>query len=104
MEKKGGDPSLQFIALSHSHIDLAWLWPIRETRRKGGRTFANVLRMMDQYDDFMFGASQPQLYEWISEDYPDILRQVRERIKEGRWEDQGGMWVASDTNVPSGPP
>ncbi len=102
MEKKGGDPSLQFIALSHSHIDLAWLWPIRETRRKGGRTFANVLRMMDQYDDFMFGASQPQLYEWISEDYPDIMRQVRERIKEGRWEVQGGMWVESDTNVPSG--
>ena len=102
INKKGGDPSLTLTTLGHAHIDLAWLWPIRETRRKGGRTFANVLKLMEQYDDCVFGASQPQLYDWVKEDYPDIYRRVKERVNEGRWELQGGMWVEPDTNVPSG--
>jgi len=102
LNKKGGDPSLTLIAQSHSHIDLAWLWPLRETRRKGGRTFSNVLMLMERYKSFIFGASQPQLYQWVKEDYPDIYRRIKERVSEGRWELQGGMWVEPDTNVPSG--
>ena len=31
-------------AIGHAHIDSAWLWPIRETKRKCARTFSNVLR------------------------------------------------------------
>jgi len=86
-------------AIGHAHLDLAWLWPIRETYRKGARTFANVLRLMEQYEDFKFGASQPQLYQWIKEQQPQLYEEVLERIKEGRWEVQGGMWVEADTNV-----
>ncbi len=89
-------------AIGHAHIDLAWLWPIRETKRKAARTFANVLYLMDRYPDFKFGASQPQLYQWVKEDYPQLYQKICEKIKEGRWEVQGGMWVESDTNVPNG--
>jgi alpha-mannosidase len=89
-------------SIGHSHIDLAWLWPIRETKRKAARTFSNVLYLMDRYPDFKFGASQPQCYQWVKEDYPGLYEKIRERIKEGRWEVQGGMWVESDTNVPGG--
>ena len=102
LSKTGGTPSLNLTTLGHSHIDLAWLWPIRETKRKGGRTFANALKLMERYDDYIFGASQPQLYQWVKEDYPDLYAKVKERVKEGRWELQGGMWVEPDTNVPSG--
>ena len=59
--KQGGDPSLSVSAIGHAHMDLAWLWPIRETIRKGARTFSTALRMMEQYPDYVFGASQPQL-------------------------------------------
>lgn len=86
-------------AIGHAHLDLAWLWPIRETKRKGARTFANVLRLMEQHDDFIFGASQPQLYQWIKENHPALYEEVKQRIAEGRWEVQGGMWVEADTNV-----
>ena len=102
LNKKGGDASLRFNAIGHSHIDLAWLWPIRETKRKGGRTFSNVLSLMDRYEDFVFGASQPQLFQWVKEDYPDVYRRVKQRVDQGRWEIQGAMWVEPDTNVPSG--
>ncbi|WP_169083532.1 alpha-mannosidase [Paenibacillus sp. PL91] len=102
LAKRGGDPSLTISAVGHAHMDLAWLWPIRETIRKGARTFSTVLRMMERYPDYIFGASQPQLYDWMKTHYPKLYASIKERVQEGRWELQGAMWVESDTNVPSG--
>lgn len=102
LNKKGGDADLRFSATGHAHIDLAWLWPIRETKRKGARTFATALRNMEKDPDYVFGASQPQLYAWVKEEHPALYAQVKDRIKEGRWEAQGAMWVEADTNVSGG--
>jgi alpha-mannosidase len=102
LSKQGGDPTLSATAIGHAHIDLAWLWPIRETYRKGARTFATALRMMEQYPDYVFGASQPQLYEWIKDQHPKLYEQVKKRIAEGRWEVQGAMWVEPDSNIAGG--
>ncbi|MEK5418546.1 alpha-mannosidase [Paenibacillus sp. FSL L8-0708] len=102
LAKQGGDPSLTVSAIGHAHIDLAWLWPIRETIRKGARTFSTVLRNMEKYPEYVFGASQPQLYQWMKEGYPELYEQIKERIKEGRWEPQGAMWVEPDTNISGG--
>ena len=30
--------------IGHSHLDTAWLWPVRETLHKAARTFSNALR------------------------------------------------------------
>ncbi len=102
LARSGGDPALIVSALGHAHIDLAWLWPIRETIRKGARTFATALRMMERYPDYVFGASQPQLYQWIKDQYPALYAQIKARVAEGRWEVQGAMWVEPDANIPSG--
>lgn len=102
LEKKGGDSSLKINAVGHAHIDLAWLWPIRETIRKGARTFSTALRNMERYPDYVFGASQAQLYHWVKEFYPALYEEVKERIKQGRWEVQGAMWVEADTNISGG--
>ncbi len=100
--KKSADPSLLISALGHSHIDLAWLWPLRETVRKGARTFATALMMLDKYPDYIFGASQPQLYQWIKSFYLMLFEKIKSRVKEGRWEALGAMWVETDTNLPGG--
>ncbi|MGL4737906.1 MAG: alpha-mannosidase [Cellulosilyticaceae bacterium] len=89
-------------AIGHAHIDLAWLWPIRETKRKVARTFATVLQMIERYPDYVFGASQPQMFEWLKEDYPELYLRVKEMVKQGRIECQGGMWVEADTNISGG--
>ncbi|UUZ93669.1 hypothetical protein LJK87_02785 [Paenibacillus sp. P25] len=102
LAKRGGDPTITVSAVGHAHIDLAWLWPIRETIRKGARTFSTAPRMMERYPEYIFGASQPQLYQWIKERYPALYSQVKERIREGRWEVQGAMWVEPDSNVAGG--
>jgi alpha-mannosidase len=102
LAKRGGDPSLRISAIGHAHIDLGWLWPIRETIRKGARTFSTVLANMERYPDYRFGASQAQLYQWMKERYPGLYARVKRRVEDGRWEVQGGMWVEADTNLSSG--
>jgi alpha-mannosidase len=86
----------------HAHIDLAWLWPIAETRRKIRRTFATVLGLMNRFPDFTFNQSSAQAYAWIEEDDPAMFAEVKARVIEGRWETVGGMWVEPDGNMPSG--
>ncbi|MFZ6991566.1 alpha-mannosidase [Curtobacterium sp. RRHDQ66] len=90
------------IAVGHAHIDSAWLWPVRETKRKCARTFSNVLDLMDRDPDFTFACSSAQQYAWIKAEYPSIFSRIKQRVAEGRWIPVGGMWVESDTNLPGG--
>lgn len=89
-------------ALGHTHIDVAWKWPLRQTREKAVRSFSTVLYLMKRYPKYRFFLSQPQLYEYVKEDAPEIFEQVKERVKEGRWEADGAMWLESDSNLTSG--
>jgi len=90
------------VATGHAHLDVAWLWPLWRTRQKAGHTFATVLRLMDEYPDFCFTASTPQVYQFVKDDFPELYEQIKQRVGEGRWEPIGGMWVEADCNVPSG--
>jgi alpha-mannosidase len=98
--KKAGSPLDVIIhATGHAHIDVAWLWTLGQTRRKSERTFYNVIRLMEQFPNYHFSQSQPQLYQYIKEDQPTFFEFIKEKIKEGRWEPMGGMWVEADCNL-----
>jgi alpha-mannosidase len=86
----------------HAHIDLAWLWPLEETRRKARRTFYTVTGLIDRYPDFHFNQSSAQVYSWIEQDDPTLFEKIRTQVKAGRWEPIGGMWVEPDGNLLSG--
>jgi len=88
--------------VGNSHIDMAWLWPWTETVEVVRNTFQSVLDLMREYPDFKFTMSSVRTYEWIQEKYPDLFQQIAQRIKEGRWEVIGGMWVEPDLNMPDG--
>lgn len=88
--------------IPHSHIDVVWLWTLKETRRKCGRTFSTMLRLMDEFDDFTFTQSQGVLYDYTRQQYPSLFKDIKKRIREGRWHAVGGMWVEPDCNIPSG--
>lgn len=94
--------SVTIQCIGHTHIDVAWLWRLKHTREKAARSFSTVLRLMEKYPEYIFMQSQPQLYEYIKSDYPEIYQQLKQRIKEGRWEAEGAMWLESDCNIPSG--
>ena len=97
--RAGAPLNVEITAAGHAHIDVAWLWTLGQTRRKAGRTFHNILRLMEQFPEFHFTQSQPQLYDFVRQDYPALFEAIKQRVSEGRWEPLGGMWVEADCNI-----
>jgi alpha-mannosidase len=93
---------LQVHAIGHAHLDLAWLWPIRETKRKGARTFASALYNFEKYPEYRFGCSQPQLFAWMKEREPELYSKIKDAVRAGRIEPQGMFWIEPDCSMPSG--
>ncbi|MBR6219012.1 MAG: alpha-mannosidase [Clostridia bacterium] len=91
-----------FYAIGNAHLDLAWLWPMAETRRKTSRTFAQQLRLIDAYPEYKYLQSQPAAYEMCREHYPELYGRILEAAKRGQWIPEGAMWVEPDTNMTSG--
>jgi len=100
--RRGPRGAPRTVAVGHAHIDLAWLFPVAQTRRKGARTFSTALKLMEQYPDYHFVASQPALYDMVREDEPALYARIKERIAEGRWEPTGASWVEMDCNLAGG--
>ncbi len=95
-----GDAPIKATAVAHAHLDLAWLWPIRETKRKAMRTFSNFVDLAKQYPDFRFVVSQPQQLAWMKEEAPELYRELQRLAEKGQMEPIGGAWVENDTNIP----
>ncbi|WP_425039906.1 alpha-mannosidase [Primorskyibacter sp. S187A] len=89
-------------AIGHAHMDVAYLWPTAQIRQKNARTYSNVLRLMEEHPDYRFSHSQPQLYDWTRQDFPEIFDRIKDRVAAGQWEPMGAMWVEPDCNMPSG--
>lgn len=102
LDCKATDSAMTLAVVGHSHIDVGWLWPYRETVRKCSRTFSTVLRLMEQYPEFIFSQGQAQLYAFTKEKYPKLYEQIKKRVREGRWDVTGCMWVEADCNLSSG--
>jgi alpha-mannosidase len=86
----------------HAHLDLAWLWPLAETRRKALRTGWTAVNLLARYPEFIFNQSSAQWYAFVAEDDPELLRRIGQAVAAGQWEPVGGMWVEADGNLPCG--
>lgn len=93
---------LKIIAVAHSHIDMNWMWSFDETVSITLSTFRTILDIMNEYPDFTFAQSQASVYKIVEKYDPDMLDEIRSRVKEGRWELSVGSWVETDKNMPSG--
>ena len=102
LSEPAASSAIDHIAVGHAHIDSAWLWPVRETRRKVARTVSNVLALMDEDPDFTYAMSSAQQYAWLEREHPDLFARMKARIAEGRFIPVGGMWVESDNMIPTG--
>lgn len=102
LDKKNGDTVPEFTVFGQSHLDLAWLWPLEETKRKAARTYSNQLALMRRYPDYKFLLCSPTVLEYLREYYPGLFERVRERAKAGQFVPEGAVYVESDTNLPGG--
>src|SRR5205085_2727423 len=80
IEAAGPPLDVDIVATGHAHIDVAWLWTLGQTRRKAGRSFYTVLRLMEQFPDYHFTQSQPQLYDYVRQDYPELFESIKQRV------------------------
>lgn len=94
--------AMRIHVVGHAHIDSAWLWPVRETRRKVTRTLANVVGLLDSGHDFRFAFPAAQHLAWLVEDHPDLVDRIRNRVQAGTIVPVGGMWVEPDAVLPGG--
>ncbi len=98
-EKICGESEAMVSCIGHTHIDVAWLWTVAQTREKAQRSFSTVINMIKRYPDYIFMSSQPQLYEFVKESDPQLYAEIKEAVKIGRWEPEGAMWLEADTNL-----
>ena len=97
-----GSTAPTMFMFGHSHIDLAWLWPLAETERKCLRTFSTQLALMSEYPEYKYIQSQPYLYGVTKRLCPELYQRIAEAVRAGQWIPDGGMWVEADTNIPCG--
>ncbi|SDL73015.1 alpha-mannosidase [Paenibacillus jilunlii] len=88
--------------MGQSHLDVAWLWPIAETKRKIARTMSNQLALMDEYPEYTYTQSQPYLFQLVKTLYPELYTRIKQAVKDGRIIPEGSMWIEPDTNLTSG--
>ena len=103
LAKGTGERSRGKVAVvGHSHMDTAWLWPVAETVRKCARTYSQALTLMDLYPEYTFIQSSVLHLDWMREYYPDIFEEIKQKVAEGRYEPNGGVWVECDCNITGG--
>ena len=96
------DAMPEIVATGHTHIDVAWLWRVRETRQKMARSMANALSLMDQYEDYRFMYNQGVLLDYLEEDYPELFERIGSQVEAGRFEIEGALWLEPDVVIASG--
>ena len=99
---KARESDTAVICIGHTHIDVAWLWTVGQTREKAQRSFATVIELMKRFPEYKFMSSQAYLYKAVKEEAPELYEEIKKMVKAGRWEVEGAMWVEADCNLPSG--
>ncbi len=89
-------------AVGHTHIDVAWLWDLRQTREKVARSYATALNLQSRYPFYQFMASQPVLYEMLEAGHPELLTKIQSASEQGIWESEGAMYLEADCNLSGG--
>ncbi len=115
LSAQNGGGVCEVSVIGHCHIDTAWLWSYRETKRKAARSFATALCYLEDslhhananaheklYPFYKFCCSQAQQLHWVKEEYPHLFHRIQEKVRDGQFVVTGGSWVEMDCNIPGG--
>lgn len=84
-----------------SHIDPVWLWEWQDGYSEILATFRSALDRMKEFPEMTYAASSAAFFGLVKEADPEMLEEIRLRVKEGRFEIVGGWLVEPDCNMPS---
>ncbi len=89
--------------VGHAHLDMAWLWPVRETWEAAERTFRSVLNLQQDFPELTFAHTSPALYAWIEQNRPELFAQIQAKVKAGTWDVSiGPLWIEPEMNLGNG--
>ncbi len=88
--------------VGHAHLDMAWLWPISDTWRAAERTFKSILKLQQDFPELTYTHSSPALFEWIEHNRPELFAQIQQKVAEGSWSIDAGLWIEPELNIVSG--
>ena len=88
--------------IGNTHFDPVWLWKWDEAMSSITATFRSALDRMKEYPDFKYSFATPPVFDWIKKTSPEMFEEIKERVKEGRWDLAEGWWVQPDCYTPSG--
>lgn len=102
LEKRNGDTAPGLTIFGQSHLDLAWLWPLEETKRKAARTYSNQVALTERYPGYKFLLCSPTVLEYLKTYYPGLYGRVKDKVRAGQFIPEGAVYVESDTNLAGG--
>ncbi|MEL7330760.1 MAG: glycoside hydrolase family 38 C-terminal domain-containing protein, partial [Cyanobacteria bacterium J06560_2] len=88
--------------IGHAHLDMAWLWPIADTWEAAERTFNSILNLQKDFPELTYTHSSPALFEWLEHNRPELFKQIQQKVAEGSWSIDAGLWIEPEFNVISG--
>jgi len=88
--------------VGHAHLDMAWLWPIADTWHAAERTFCSVLDLQKDFPELTYTHSSPALFEWIEHNRSELFQQIQNKVKEGTWSIDAGLWIEPELNIIGG--
>lgn len=88
--------------VGNAHLDPVWQWRVPEGLALIRSTFSAALDRMEEFPDYVFTSACAAYYLWIKESEPELFARIQQRVREGRWQVVGGMWVQPDCNLPCG--
>lgn len=86
----------RFYMIGNTHFDPVWLWTWDEAMAGIRATFRSALDRMSEHNDYVYSFATPPVFEWIKNVDPAMFEEIKQRIKEGRWELAEGWWVQPD--------
>ncbi|MGB3293807.1 MAG: alpha-mannosidase [Phormidesmis sp.] len=92
----------QIQCVGHAHLDMAWLWPIADTWNAAERTFQSVLDLQKDFPDLTYTHSSPALFEWLEHNRPELFQQIQQKVTEGSWSIDAGLWIEPEFNLIGG--
>ncbi len=92
----------KYFLMGNAHLDPVWQWRVPEGLALVKSTFKSALDRMAEYPDYVFTSACAGYYHWVKLSEPEMFEEIKEKIKEGRWQYTGAMWVQPDCNIPSG--
>lgn len=91
-----------YYLVGNAHLDPLWQWRWQEGSMEAKATIRSALDRMKEFPDFRFVCSSASVFQWVEEFAPEMLLEIKERVKENRFIIVGGWHVQPDCNLPSG--